>query len=207
MGLNINSIILILFAAGFIGAIVYIRLRIWRISKSLFGTSSLAEGLKKAKQEAESAPKSLSGMTRLLLPRIQEDFPAFNWEEYRQKVRTDVRSCIADKHDKPQEIELHETEISDYRNSEGTCYIRCQTSAGYRTDAGNWIEKKYETDLVYIQDVSKLPPTQTGIGLNCPNCGAPIQTLGVKICPFCGTGITELNIRVWKVTGTRELGK
>ena len=23
---------------------------------------------------------------------------------------------------------------------------------------------------------------------NCPNCGAPIKTLGVKMCPYCGTG-------------------
>ncbi len=206
MVLNINSIIILIFIALIAGGVGYARWRVQRLSKAIFGTKDIIDGLKQAKLDTDATPKSLAAMTSLLLPQIQADFPAFNWQEYREKVRQDVRKCIRDMHDEPEEITIHETEISDYRRSEGTCYIRCQTSAGYRTDAGTWMEKKYETDIVYIQDVSQLPPTQTGVGLNCPNCGAPIKMLGAKTCPYCGTGITELNIRVWKVNGTKEFG-
>ncbi|MBQ1423717.1 MAG: zinc-ribbon domain-containing protein [Lachnospiraceae bacterium] len=208
MALNINSIIILIFMAFIVGGFGYARWRVRKLSKQIFGKEDIIDGLKQAKIDADASPKSLASLTKILLPQIQKDFPAFNWQEYREKVRQAVRKCIRDMHDDPEEIELHETEIADYRNNsnEGTCFIICQTSAGYRNESGNWIERKYETDLAYVQDVSQLPPTQTAVGLNCPNCGAPIKMLGRKTCPYCGTGITELNIRVWRVNGTKEFG-
>ena len=204
MTLSVNSIILLAVMGMVVGGICYAQWRVRHFSRMLFGTDDLAEGLRKAKQESEATPRSLAALTRLLLPQIQKDFPELNWEEYKEKVRKSVRKYILDAHD-TEEIRLHETEIADYRNQSGTCYIRCQTSAGYHGSEGGWIERKYETDLTYVQDVSQIPSTQSALGLNCPNCGAPIKMLGVKTCPYCGTGVTELNIRVWKVGESREI--
>ena len=38
----------------------------------------------------------------------------------------------------------------------------------------------------------------------CPNCGAPVKTLGEKFCQFCGTAIKEINIRSWKFNSVNE---
>ncbi len=43
----------------------------------------------------------------------------------------------------------------------------------------------------------------TGIGVTCPNCGAPITSLGAKRCEYCGTAIEPLNLRVWKINAIR----
>ena len=40
--------------------------------------------------------------------------------------------------------------------------------------------------------------------MNCPNCGAPVKTLGEKFCQFCGTAIKEINIRSWKFNSVNE---
>ena len=46
-----------------------------------------------------------------------------------------------------------------------------------------------------------------GLGLTCPNCGAPIKNLGQKFCLYCGTGVVEVNARVWKFNAVREQTK
>lgn len=61
----------------------------------------------------------------------------------------------------------------------------------------------YEIALVYVQDASKLGGGE-GLGLNCPNCGAPIKTLGQKFCDHCGSGVIEVNTRAWRFDSVRE---
>lgn len=61
----------------------------------------------------------------------------------------------------------------------------------------------YEIALVYIQDAKKYGGDE-GIGLNCPNCGAPIKNLGQKFCQHCGSGVVELNTRVWHFDAIHE---
>ena len=56
----------------------------------------------------------------------------------------------------------------------------------------------YETELVYIQNVDMVANGSEGLGINCPNCGAPIKNLGQKFCEYCGTGITEINITEYR---------
>lgn len=43
-----------------------------------------------------------------------------------------------------------------------------------------------------------------GLGLNCPNCGAPISTLGHKHCEYCGSPVIEYNINVWTFSNVEE---
>lgn len=57
-----------------------IRHRLKQYSRELYGTSDISEAMKRAKQEVSETPKSVSAMTRIELPRIVKDFPAFNYD-------------------------------------------------------------------------------------------------------------------------------
>ena len=40
---------------------------------------------------------------------------------------------------------------------------------------------------------------------NCPNCGAPLTSLGAKHCEYCGTPIIEYNIKAWTFSNIDEV--
>lgn len=116
-------------------------------------------------------------------------------------------------------IKIHRTEISSYTKRAGRCIVTFQASVQYHqyvTDHEGHIvsgseeklfQSKYDADLVYIQDRSIVEDKHLGndaLGVNCPNCGAPITNLGAKFCEFCGTGIVEINIHAWQFDDVRE---
>lgn len=107
-------------------------------------------------------------------------------------------------------IKLHRTEISDYRKRNGRCIITFQSAVQYKycrkNEYGKLLEgnpadikqSRYNVDLVYIQDRSLVEDERDfALGINCPNCGAPVSGLGSKNCEYCGTPIVELNIYAW----------
>lgn len=115
------------------------------------------------------------------------------------------------------EAQIRRTEISRYEKGEGRCLIRFQCavqSKHYELDDNkkivkgskdHWEQSRWEIDLVYIQDINKLTnPELSALGLNCPNCGAPITSLGQKACDYCGTAVREINIHAWSFSGVRE---
>lgn len=68
----------------------------------------------------------------------------------------------------------------------------------------NRMQTIYEVGLMYVQDADRLHNRATALGVNCPNCGAPVKTLGEKFCQFCGTAIKEINIRSWRFNSVNE---
>lgn len=107
-------------------------------------------------------------------------------------------------------IRLHRTEIADYQKRNGRCTIIFQTALQYKhtvTDENGKLlqgnpqiteQARYNTELVYIQDRNLVEDERDhSLGLNCPNCGAPISGLGSKVCEYCGTPVVELNIYAW----------
>lgn len=113
-------------------------------------------------------------------------------------------------------VKIHRTEISNYTKKDGRCIVTFQSSLQcyhYITDNSGAVREghkdvlfqtKYDTDLIYIQDRSKVETDMgSAIGVNCPNCGAPISKLGAKFCEYCGTGIIELNIKAWSFSDIR----
>ena len=115
-----------------------------------------------------------------------------------------------------QNIDIHQTEIATYRKQNGTCVITLQTSVGhihYVEDHGEVTEgsktvteqTRYNIELQYIQDTSKVEEGETAIGVTCPNCGAPITTVGQKTCPYCGLAVTEININAWALNRYEKL--
>ena len=107
------------------------------------------------------------------------------------------------------DIEIHQTEIANYQKQNGKCVITIQSAVGYlyykmqdgeviSGDRNRKTQTKYNIELVYVQNVeeSKL---DNAMGTTCPQCGAPVKTLGAKYCEYCGSGVIPLNIRVWSL--------
>ena len=110
-----------------------------------------------------------------------------------------------------EDIAIHQTEIARYRKEAGRCIIVFQSAVGYLhyitgdkgLISGSEEQKeqvKYNMELLYVQDISKTKYARQdkALGLTCPNCGAPVITLGSKYCDYCGSGIVELNLYVWQ---------
>lgn len=117
-----------------------------------------------------------------------------------------------------QEIKLHRTELADYKKRNGRCIITFQTAVQYhytKTDQngklleGNrdlYTQSKYNISVIYIQDRNLVEKeTDYSLGINCPNCGAPVSGLGSKVCAYCGTPIVELNIYAWTFSNIEEV--
>ncbi len=93
--LGIIFLTLLLVAMG-AGIIVFIRIRskVREITKSVFGTEDISEGVKIAEQEMAATPKSVSGTTRLCLPRISKDFPDFHYDEMKARAENVLVSYL-----------------------------------------------------------------------------------------------------------------
>ena len=107
------------------------------------------------------------------------------------------------------DIEIHQTEIANYAKQDGKCIITIQSAVGYlhyKMKDGKVIDgyknrktqTKYNIELIYIQD-SDLTTLDNAVGTTCPNCGAPVKSLGNKFCEYCGLRITPVNIKVWSI--------
>ena len=112
-------------------------------------------------------------------------------------------------------IHVHQTEISRYDKNPGKCRIRIQSSVEYlhtlRTpDRKKNVERekeqhRFNMELVYIQDITKIRDGETAIGVSCPHCGAPIAGLGDRVCPYCGGAVEPVNVRVWELHRIEEV--
>ena len=139
--------------------------------------------------------------------------------ELKQKLTDYIGNLTAkDEREHYDSVHIHRTEISQYRKSEGRCIITFQSSLEcfhYTSDLSDGAVKsgskefKYQTrfnvDLVYIQDRDKVEnELDHALGINCPNCGAPLSSLGAKVCAYCGTPIVEVNIYAWNFNNVEE---
>ncbi len=116
------------------------------------------------------------------------------------------------------EIGVHQTEISNYVKRDGRCVISIQSAVEYfyyKTASGKLIsgdkeykkQTRYNMELVYIQDIDMLDNAGIGsaVGTTCPNCGAPVRSLGAKKCEYCGSYVEPVNIKVWKLQSFHEV--
>lgn len=229
-----------------IGGIVSKILRIVKEVKPII--NELSEGLEQQEFEYENNPKSVNGMTTVYLPRIEKDFPDFNYYEFKTKAENmlisafdaisdnnvselvnasselheQIRQIIDANLDARQtevykDVKIHQTEIKNYVKANGTCKITLQSSVGYHHFIKNMSSQvikgsettlkqtRYDTELIYIQDINKVAEGDNAVAVTCPNCGAPIVTLGEKHCPYCGSAVTVVNIRAWAINRINEL--
>ncbi len=227
--------------------VVAIRNKIREISHSLFGTNSFVQGINQQKEQMSETPRSLHSMTSIYLPNIMRDFPEFDYDLYRNKAKSLLRSyftavstkkasalteecsltlknyvqgIIEDLNSRNvtqvfNQSVIHDVEISRYIKNGATVTILFVASVGQYSyiedENGNVVfgdkdlkqQTVYEIGLVYVQDVDRVEGSE-GLGINCPNCGAPIKNLGHKFCDYCGTSIVEVNARAWKFDSVKE---
>ena len=247
--LIILLLILIILVVGIV-AFFYIRQQARSLSKGLFGTEDIKQAAKELQVEYSSTPKSVSAMTSLLLPKISQDFPDFNYNEMKVRATNVLTSYLAavsagsvgllkdgnaelkqkltdhigrftaeNLREHFDSVHIHRTEISQYRKSEGRCIVTFQSSLEcfhYTTDLGDNSVKdgskeykyqtRYNVDLIYIQDRNKVEnELDHALGINCPNCGAPLSTLGAKVCEYCGTPVVTVNLYAWTFNNVEEI--
>lgn len=163
-------------------------------------------------QPDASKPCSLAGMDRLCLPQIAKDFPEFNWSEWKAQIETELRKKLEKEY---QKVHIHRTVISRYQKEKGLCRILCESAVEYEEMTeykktpemqselhSNLIQTVYETELVYVYEDAKT--AGAAVSLICPNCGAPIQKLGLKKCEYCGSVLEVQNKKAWRLLEMRE---
>lgn len=116
-----------------------------------------------------------------------------------------------------QDIKIHRTEICTYRKVKGRCCVVFQSSVQYHYWEQNGAQvtkgakdrlcqSKYNVELIYIQDRDVVENfADSGMAMNCPNCGAPLPKLGAKKCEYCDSPVVEFNIRTWNFSDVQQL--
>lgn len=98
-------------------------------------------------------------------------------------------------------IKIHKTILNRYEKSDSIATLKFQTAIEYRYKKNNEkykkIQDRFSTEFIYIIDEDKVSKSSKSLGLNCPNCGAPIKNVGEKHCSYCGSGIKDIVKRVW----------
>lgn len=134
-------------------------------------------------------------------------------EKVRRYIDMNVQNRIREYY---QMARIHRTEITNYRKAAGKCIITFQSSIEYRHykesdgkllngSRDKMCQTRYDMDMIYIQDREKVETDyDRALGFNCPNCGAPITSLGRKRCDYCGCAVEEYNIKVWVFSDVRE---
>lgn len=113
-------------------------------------------------------------------------------------------------------IRIHRTEIKTYRKLKGRCSIIFQSAVQYnyfKERDGEVTEgaedrlrqSRYNVEMIYIQDRDLVEnQADSGLAMNCPNCGAPLPRLGAKKCLYCDTPVEEFNIKIWHFSDVEE---
>lgn len=222
----IGVIILIIFI---VGVYLYIRKKLKDISNKYLGGKRIGEILEAARLEDEEVPKSLASMENVYLDVIKKDFPEININELKrkseklimdtymaienkdlskisnEKIKSFVKSRIDDLGKdsiKYEELTINKTVISKYEKNSGVATMRIDTSFWYYETYGlnqrKKIQDRVRCEFIYVIDSSKLSNVKA-IGLNCPNCGSPITSLGYKTCSYCGSGVMDIVNKVWLI--------
>ncbi|MBQ9318698.1 MAG: zinc ribbon domain-containing protein [Bacilli bacterium] len=208
-----------------------------------FNLQYLIDDLKKGVNDIKYNPKHISGMTNLLRPLIERDFPTFNESELFNKTETGLRTIFNSLEDKKvdkslpllkeqlkqiiddyiscdinvkyDEVKFHAFSIKKYNKKDGVATIQVQCSLEYyykKEKKGKVIENysnykkqtRYTVEFIYVYDVTQVKEYTKVIGVHCPNCGAPLKSLGHKVCDYCHTGLEDLNLKNWLMSSYKE---
>lgn len=172
-----------------------------RTMKQLFDTDDLGQLIQTREAEVANTPKSVSGMTAVYAPTIQEDFPELNLVELKGIAEQHLKDHLTKKKNFAG-IRIHRTEIKNYTKQSGTCVIVFQSSVQYLTGTKK-IQARYNTHMMYVQDAAEYGYAN-GYSTSCPHCGAAVSDLGRKFCDYCGSEVIPINIHVWELHDIKE---
>ncbi len=170
------------------------------IATTVWGTDDIKELVNQNDMEIRETPKSVSAMTSIYLPTLQRDFPDLNWDEFKHNAVTELKKHLSKSYDS---FKIHRTELYRYVKNSGTCTVIFQSSVEYML-GGLKTQTRFNTHMVYIQNAD-LSDGATAFSTTCPNCGAPIATLGAMKCEYCDSSITPINVKVWDLLKVEEI--
>lgn len=169
--------------------------------QDLFGTDDIKELIETRNEEVANTPKSVSGMTAVYAPSIQEDFPELNLAELKGIAEKHLKNYLS-KEKNFAGIRIHRTEIKNYTKKAGTCVVVFQSGVQYLTGTTK-VQARYNTHMMYVQDAAEYGYAN-GYSTDCPHCGAAITDLGRKHCDYCGCEVVPINIHVWELHKIEE---
>lgn len=130
-------------------------------------------------------------------------------------LKEKVYNIISDNHNKGvvehfDSIKIHRTAIADYKSSSDVATAVFEISfqclhyyQGKNTKKPeNVTQMAASVTLSYGREFAEDATTLT-FSHNCPNCGAPVYSVGGRMmqCRFCGTGVTQDVHRSWLTSG------
>ena len=166
-----------------------------------FPELSVPEMMQKSENQIKAALHAVEAQDLSLIADASEEFK----KQIRLWIDENKKQGICEQF---QNVHIHKTAISRYEKQAGCCIIKFQSAVEYRYAKWNRNEERpepkmtqtrYDMEWVYVQDVEKLPKEKRAMGLNCPNCGAPVSQVGAKFCEYCGSAVEPINIRVWSL--------
>lgn len=215
-------VVVILLIAIVLGIFIYLKVRARRfLDNAGFAGMSLGEVIQEAKLEDQEVPKSLSSMDSIYLENIKKDFPNININEIKsqaEKIILDSYNAIERKNStglkgkiksftddlindyKGKDVrfdnfKIHNTVVARYTNDRGVATITFGTSFEYNfviNEKSIKTQDRIKTEFIYVIDIDKVPANLKVFGVNCPNCGSPIKSLGEKSCSYCGSAVKEI---------------
>lgn len=113
------------------------------------------------------------------------------------------------------EVVFHKHAIKDYKKNAGVLTIKVQTSLEYfYEEKKNGVVKvkrkdykkqtSYTSEFIYVYNPDKYMDNATLLGVRCPNCGAPVKSLGKKSCEYCSSGLEDINLKSWFISSYKE---
>ena len=144
-------------------------------------------------------PRLVSNMNRIYLPKIEKDFPDFDWDEIRKMLEEEICEEYKDK----ENFEIEETVISRYEKSGQRFTITCESSASYlENGATKYICIQSVLSYVNNKKVDENGETEPH-SLTCDKCGAPLTRTasGDVYCEYCSTVV--VGEKIWKVTSIK----
>lgn len=230
--------LLIIFSLLFLGVIIIffkVRNKLREFSKTAFGTEDFIKGIKSQELEVLSEAKTITGMEKLDLPKLKEDFKDLNINELKTESEKKIVKCLnaieskkienikeeilkvwinsrledlKDDNVNYDQIKFHKTILNRYEKNDAIATIKIHTALEYNYSKNNKspqkVQTRFELEYIYIIDEDKISSHTKGIGLNCPNCGAPIKNLGSKSCDYCGSGVIDIVKRTWVLNNIKE---
>ena len=100
-------------------------------------------------------------------------------------------------------IKIHKTVLNKYSRTDSiaTLYLETSFEYMYKKNDSHFkkVQSRVKTEFIYIIDASKIKDSIKSIGLNCPNCGAPIVDVGIKKCKYCSSINLDIVKKTWSL--------
>lgn len=183
----------------------------------------LIDEIKTADEKARTTPRSLTSVESLLLPQVLKDFPEYNSAVIAQRVKTDARlyyesaaagellykngvsTALRENIRLPENVKggiiVHKVALTAYNKSQRDRLITYQAAVQYDTkdDDVNQVRLNLQYIAAYTNDFQNEIKV-----IKCPNCGAPVPSVGDKVCRYCGAALRVSAGQGWVLVDVHE---